>query len=311
MNSNNWEYLFEKYNFDLNTDKKEEVSNKEEQLGKFESEHAKDNNLPVEDNKSTAELLTEESEGGLVSSDAIDNDDEEEPEPEAKPVTKEELELLSSQQAMCAEIAGSLHNKAQQLISLCSEFQQPKGISKVVRFLDDVRCVCVATRILIEHYLEKNQTEAFQTIGDSKLKRMATNSFRTIQAHEISLKEGMDDVEGLIKGEKDRHTLNLRMRIIAAQVASIHDFAKKQATTFSKAIDSHPSENAALDILKLIAEKEDKEVNTCIDYTLNLVGMSMVMTEDAPNMLEALVHNDTKSIINLQKKLIDYIFKDK
>ena len=308
MGATNWEDEFAKYDFDLNKDKGK-ADKVEKQFDTFElNDEALENSHRVEGEKTSESIPSEVNEEWHEADQA--DDDKKASEIIENLITLEELQLLSIQQKSCEKIANDLHEKAQHIISLCAECQQPKGIRTIVRYLKYAEDVALATRVLFDLYIKENLTEAFQSIGTSKLKSKATNTFRTIQAHEPSLKEGFEVIAEMTN-EEDRQTLNLRTRIIKEQVSSLHNFTKSQASAFSKAIDCFPSENGSLDLLKKISEKEDKKVNASIDETLKLADTIKVMVEDAPLMLQALQRNDTDTIVNLQKKLIDNVFKDK
>lgn len=295
--ANYWEDKFAQYYFDIDlNDKGGKVVEQEKESISNEQQ----------------EVILEEV---LVSSRLEDARDEEKDEKEekpkrvVKPITKDDMEMLLSQQNTCKEIIHRLHEKTQQIIPLCRKSQQPKGIRIIVKKLKAVMDVSIATKALISNYLETKDTIAFHTIEDSGLKRRATNTYRMVLAHDQSMTEGLEVVENMIKNDEDRMTINLRSCIIKEQALTLYDNAKKQATAFCKAIESYPSDNAPLDVLARFAEKKDEEAMKSIDDTLTIAQTAMVLTEDAPRMIEALNRDDTKTIITLQKNLIDNIFK--
>lgn len=236
--------------------------------------------------------------------------EEPKPAPEPEPILRDEWEHLSEQERMCEQTIQTLCEKIHYLVSLCDPFQQPKGIRTVIRHLHGVSDTALATKALVDFYLENN-AQQLHSIEESKLNRKAINVFRSLQDRKPKLLAGMDELESMIKAGEERVILNLRTRNLKDQTFKLFSEAERQAEAFSKAIEMFPSEDGSLALLKRFAERNDPKEMACIDNTLNLAGTAMVLVADAPAMLEALKNNDTNAIVSLQKKLIDNIFDKK
>ena len=233
-----------------------------------------------------------------------------EPKTEPEPISRDEWEQLSDQQRRCEEIVDALREKIVYVVSLCGPNQQPKSIRSNLSYLGSVADAVVATKALVDFYLENNVHLLF-SIEECKLKRMAVNIFSSLQDREPRLQAGLDELEKMIVAGEERVVLNLRTRSIKELILKIYNEAERQAKAFSKAIDGFPSEDGSLDLLKRFAERGDPKVMTSIDNTLDLAGTAMVLVEDVSAMLDALKNNDTDTIVCLQKKLIDKMFDKK
>lgn len=235
----------------------------------------------------------------------------EQPKPRKKPVAREDLEQLSSQQASSEEIIVRLRERVQHISSLCSENQYPKGIRTIIRLLDDGAAVAYATKVLVDDMLETNVEENCVIVDDSKLKSMSNMAHRTIKREDADLQKVLDELEGLVKAGEERVVLNLRTRIIKEKTSLIFRFAERLAQAYAVAIESYAPNFETLAVLGRYAQRGDRKVMDCVDVTLAVAGTSMVLVEDAPAMKEALDNNDTDTLIRLQQKLIDYLFERK
>lgn len=229
--------------------------------------------------------------------------------PPKNPFTREDLEALSAKEQKYGESIGQLREKVRQLIPLCGEAQLPKGMYSVVRMLGEISDVTVATRSLADFYLEAVEEQRFIVFKDSGLKSFVNNTLWIFKEQESQIQEVLEELEDLIKKGEERVFLNLRTRIIKDKTLFFRDMALQQAEAYSKAVDSFHPDKGALPLLAKFAEKGEKAVMISIDNTLNLADTSMVLVEDAPEMLVALDNNDTDTIIRLQQKLIDYLFE--
>lgn len=233
-----------------------------------------------------------------------------EPKTEPEPISRDEWEQLSDQQRRCEEIVDALREKIQFVRSICGPNQQPKGICTILNHLGSVADVAVATKALVDFYLENN-VQQLHSIDDCKLKRMAVNTFRSLDNRQLRLQASLDELDSMINAGEERVVLNLRTRNIKDQTVKLYYVAERQAKAFSKTIDIFPSKDGSLDLLKRFAERNDRKVMTSIDNTLGMAETAMVLVEDAPAMLDALKNDDTDAMVSLQKKLIDNMFDKK
>ena len=258
----------------------------------------------------------EEAVAPAETTDAVATDVTEQPVPvrsrgKKKPLTREDLEKISSDQRCCEETTIQLRDRVQQLISLCSGSQLPKGMRSIIRCLGEVSDTSVATRALADFYLESVEEQRYTVFEESKLKSTAFHTVRTLQAQEPVIQEVLGELEDMIRKGEDRVTLNLWARVVKENLLKVRKKAKDQAIAYSKAIDGFHPEKGALAILERFAEKGDKVIVASIDGALDLAETAMVLVEDAPAMLVALDKNDTDTMMRLQKKLIDYHFDKK
>lgn len=230
------------------------------------------------------------------------------PKREPKPWTRNDLERISTHLATCIDTSDGFRDKATRLIPLCADNQLPKGMRTIIHHFSNLSDTAAATKALVDYYLETDDEQRFASIKESKLS-MTTNIIgKMLENHGQRLQEGLDELEEMIKNGEERIVLNQKTRNIKKKTSLLNNYAEQQAHAFSKAIESYNPDQDPLPILERFAACNDKKIMTCIDNTLNLAGTSMVLVEDAPKMIEALEHNDTKAIIELQKKMIDNLF---
>ena len=235
----------------------------------------------------------------------------EDPKPQERAFDREEWEKMVTQQRECKEMADCSLERFQQLLSLCAEPQLPKWTNGIISHLGYLSDVSGATMALVEYYLETNEEQKIHTIEESKLKSYAFHTFTMVQSYKTDLKEALDLFEERVNNGEERHLLNLCTRVIKKITDKFSDLTKPQAKAYSKALDAYSPAQGALALLKQFANQGNRDVMDSIDNTLNLAETDMVLTEDAPAMLEALEHNDTETIIRLQQKLIDHLFEKK
>ena len=254
---------------------------------------------PVENTEPAVEANTENTETPADATAPI----------EKRPVTREDLESLSETQRSYGEATAQMRDKIQQMIPLCKEGQLPKGMRTLIRMFGEISDVAIATRSLADFYLEAVKEQRYIVFKDSGLKSQANNILGIFKEQESQIQEVLAELEEMINNGEERVVLNLRTHTIKGKALFLRMLAEQQAQAYSKAIDSFHPDKGALPLLEKFAEKGDREVMNSIDNTLNLADTSMVLVEDAPEMLVALDHNDTDTIIRLQQKLIDHLFE--
>lgn len=232
-------------------------------------------------------------------------------ESEPEPWTRDDMEQLSNKLTTTIETTDGFRDKVKQLIPLCDDNQLPKGMRTIIRYFSNISDISTATKALIDYYLETNDEPKFATIQEGELKTMIDTISKMLEIYGQELQEALDKLEEMIRKGEERVVLNQQTRPIKNDVSMFSHYAERQAKAFSKAIESYAPDQDPLPLLERFAVRNDKKVMTCIDNTLNLAGTSIVMVEDAPKMIEALENNDTKAIIELQKKMIDNLFDNK
>ena len=232
------------------------------------------------------------------------------PEPQKELLKKEELEELARHQQENAEKIAVHSDRFQQIMSLCEASNYPKHVGAITSHFIHLLNVARATKALAEYYIETDETLKFQTLEDTKLMLFSKNTSMMIQSYDSDLEAVLGGLEERIKQGESRHLLNLGTQAVKAVTGYLDGFAEKQAKAFSEALDAYSPAQGSLVMLERFANRGNQEVMASIDHALNLAGTDMVLTEDAPAMLEALEHNDTDTMIRLQQKLIDHLFEN-
>ena len=220
-------------------------------------------------------------------------------------LTTDDLHKMAALLTDVIATVGKLRGQVQEMLSPQSRVRLPKGLRIIARNLSDVVHVLIATKTLIDIYIEIGIVQLFQTITESKLQSTTTNTQRMIKAHAPTLQEGLDDISRIMGEDYDRPSANLRARIVKGQTYALLSFAEKQAKSLVDAIDLFPLENGPLLLLSIMAEKKDETIKQAVDNTMRIVDIPQVLVADAPAMLEAVRQNDKKTIGLLQKNMIE------
>lgn len=230
-------------------------------------------------------------------------------EPQDEPLKREDLEELALRQQESAEKTGIHFDRFQQMMSLCEAYNYPKSVDAITSHLGHLLHVAMATKALADYYLETDETLKFHTLEDSNLMSFAKITSMMIQSYDSELEAALDGLEERIKQGESRHLLNIGTQTVKAVTGYLDGFAERQAKAFSEALDAYSPAQGSLLLLERFAHRGNRKVMDSIDHTLNLAGTDLVLTEDAPAMMEALERNDTDTIIRLQQKLIDHLFE--
>lgn len=234
---------------------------------------------------------------------------QEEPKSVKKPLVREALEKMASQQGECHEIVCNWLDRFKQLLSLCEEKQLPKGIRTILKHWGHVSDTALSTKALVDYLLETNEEKKFCILEESKLKQHAFSTYRMVMSYQADTEVALDKLEERIKQGEERHILNLSTQIIKKKTSHLESHVERQAKAYSETLDAYSPAQGALLMQERFANRGDCVVMDSIDNTLNLAGTDFVLTEDAPTMREALEHNDTDTIVRLQQKLIDHLFE--
>lgn len=220
------------------------------------------------------------------------------------PLTGDDMTRLSTRLEKAIETAIPIRDQAEHMIKDHADIRLPKGLRTTSSLLCDVINVLIATKALIDLYLELGVEPLYQSVDDNRLKTTTANTISTLMAHVPTIKEGLDDVESKISEGYDRPSANLRIRIIKAQALATQSLAIQQAQALAQTIEVFPLENGALRVLCLLQEKGDQMVMTSMDKTMEIAKHVQVPVADAPAMLEAVCNNDQKAVDAIIRKKI-------
>lgn len=221
------------------------------------------------------------------------------------PLTGDDMTKLAGQLEKAIIVAIPLRDQTQHMIADHSDIRLPKGLRTTSNLLSDLTDVFIATKALIDLYLELGVEPLYQTIDDTRLKTIATNATRTFLAHVPTMQEGLNDIEKAMKESYDRPSANLRIRIVKGQAKICQTLAIQQAQSLSQTIEVFPLENGALRVLCLLQEKDDIAMMNSMDRTMEIAEHVQVPVSDAPAMLEAVHNNDQKAVdAIIRKKLL-------
>lgn len=221
------------------------------------------------------------------------------------PLTGDDMTKLSTRLKKAIETAIPIRDQAEHMIKDHADIRLPKGLRTTSSLLCDVVNVLIATKALIDLYLELGVEPLYQSVDDNRLKTTSANTIGTLMAHVPTIKEGLDDVENKMSEGYDRPSANLRIRIIKAQALTTQSLAIQQARALAQTIEAFPLENGALRVLCLLEEKDDQTMWKCMDKAMELAEHVQVPVADAPAMLEAVRSNDQKTVdAIIRKKLL-------
>jgi hypothetical protein len=221
---------------------------------------------------------------------------EEPPRPVHPPLTGDDMKKLADQLEKAINGAIPLLNQTQRMIADHDDIRLPKGLRTTSTLLSDLADVFIATKALIDLYLELGVEPLYQTVDDTHLKTVTTNATRTFLAHVPTMQEGLDDVEKAMKEGYDRPSANLRIRIVKGQAKICQTLVIHQAQALAQTIEAFPLENGALRVLCLLQEKDDIVMMNSMDKTMEIAEHIQVPVVDAPAMLEAVRNNDQKAV---------------
>lgn len=221
------------------------------------------------------------------------------------PLTGDDMTKLSTRLEKAIETAIPIRDQAEHMIKDHADIRLPKGLRTTSSLLCDVVNVLIATKALIDLYLELGVEPLYQSVDDNRLKTTTANTISTLMAHVPTIKEGLDDVESKMSEGYDRPSANLRIRIIKAQALATQSLAIQQAQALAQTIEVFPLENGALRVLCLFQEKGDQIVMTSMDKTMEIAKHVQMPVADAPAMLEAVRNDDQKAVdAIIRKKLL-------
>lgn len=230
---------------------------------------------------------------------------EEPPRPVHPPLSGDDMTKLTDQLEKVINVAIPLRDQTLRMIADHDDIRLPKGLRTTSTLLGDLTDVFIATKALIDLYLELGVEPLYQTVDDTRLKTTTTNATRTFMAHVPTMQEGLDDVEKTMKEGYDRPSASLRIRFVKAQAKMTQSLAIQQAQALAQTIEAFPLENGALRVLCLLQEKGDQAMMNSIDRTMEIAGHVQVPVADAPVMLEAVRNDDQKAVDTIiRKKLL-------
>ena len=221
------------------------------------------------------------------------------------PLTGDDMTKLATRLEKAIETAIPIRDQAEHMIKDHADIRLPKGLRTTSSLLCDVINVLIATKALIDLYLELGVEPLYQSVDDNRLKTTTANTISTLMAHVPTIKEGLDDVESKMSEGYDRPSANLRIRIIKAQALATQSLAIQQAQALAQTIEAFPLENGALRVLCLLQEKGNQAMMNSMDRTMEIAEHVQVPVADAPAMLEAVRNNDQKAVdAIISKKLL-------
>jgi hypothetical protein len=218
------------------------------------------------------------------------------------PLSGDDMTKLANQLEKAINAAIPLRDQTLRIISDHDDIRLPKGLRTTSTLLSDLTNVFIATKALINLYLELGVEPLYQTVDDTRLKTTTTNATRTFMAHVPTMKEGLDDVEKAMEEGYDRPSANLRIRIVKGQAKIAQDLTLQQAQSLAQTFEAFPLENGSLQLLCLFEEKGDEIVIQAIDSALRQGGAIQVPVTDAPAMLKAVNDNDQKAVDAIIRK---------
>ena len=223
---------------------------------------------------------------------------------EHPPLNSDDMTKLATrlEQGILATIP--LRDQTLRMATNYNAIRLPKGLRTTACILDDLVDVLIATKTIINLYLQLGVEQLYQGIEDYGLKTSTTNTVNTLMNHIPSIQEGLNDVERSMDEGYDRPSANLRMRIVKGQSKIILNYFYKQAKALAQTIEAFPLENGVLKVLCLLEEKGDQAMMNSIDRTMEIAEHVQVPVADAPAMLEAVRNNDQKAVDAIIARMI-------
>ena len=222
--------------------------------------------------------------------------------PNAKPLTKEDLELMATQQESAANTATELLQQTHQIMKNASGKRMPRGLRTIAILLRDICSILTATKALIDTYINIGVEPLFQTIKQNRLKSAAAITVNTLNAHAGTMCEGFTELTTMMTETNDRPSLNLRTCIIKGQVTAIYTFAQEQSKTFLDTLNAFPLKDGALLLLALLCSEHDDNVQIAIDDCLRVAEAPLPLCADALTMLKAIQKKEERTICSLIRK---------
>ena len=221
------------------------------------------------------------------------------------PLTGDDMTKMAARLEKAIDTAIPIRDQAQRMIKDHDKIRLPKGLRTTSKLLCDIVNVLIATKALINLYLEFGVEPLYQSVDDNRLKTTTANTISTLMAHVPTIKEGLDDVESKMNEGYDRPSANLRIRIIKAQALTTQSLAIQQAQALAQTIEAFPLENGALRILCFLQEKGNQAIMNSMDKSMEIAEHVQVSVADSPAMLEAVRNNDQKAVdAIIRKKLL-------
>lgn len=220
------------------------------------------------------------------------------------PLTGNDMTKLAVRLEKAIETAIPIRDQAQRMIKDHADIRLPKGLRTTYSLLCDTVHVLIATKALIDLYLELGVEPLYQSVDDNRLKTTTANTISTLKAHVPTIQEGLTDVESKMSEGYNRPSANLRIRIIKAQALTTQSLAIQQAQALAQTIEAFPLENGALRVLCLLQEKGNQAMMNSMDRTMDIAEHVQVPVADAPAMLEAVCNNDQKAVDAIIRKKI-------
>ena len=231
---------------------------------------------------------------------------EEKPRRVFPPLTANDMTRLQTRLDEAIVAVTPLRDQTQRMVNGHDGIRLPKGLRTTAKLLSETTSVLIATKAIIDLFLELSVEPLYQSVDDCGLKTATGNATSTIMSHVPTMQEGLDDIEKAMAEAEgyNRPSANLRMRIVKAQALNTQSLALQQAQALIKVIDAFPVENGALRLLCLIQEKGDKTVMDSIDHTMKIAEHIQVPVADAPAMLQAVQNNDQKAVDAIVNRMI-------
>ena len=230
---------------------------------------------------------------------------EEKPRRVFPPLTANDMTKLQSRLDEAIAAITPLRDQTQRMVNGHDDIRLPKGLRTTAKLISEITSVLIATKAIIDTFLELGVEPLYQSVDDCGLKTATGNATNTIKSHVPTMQEGLDDIEkAMTEGGYDRPSANLRMRIVKAQALNTQSLALQLAQALIKVIDAFPLENGALRLLCLIQENDDKTVMDSIDHTMKIAEHIQVPVADAPAMLQAVLKNDQKAVDAIINRMI-------
>ncbi len=222
------------------------------------------------------------------------------------PLNANDMTLLSMKLEGAIAAVTPLRDQALRMVREHDDLRLPKGLRTTAANLYDICDILVATKALIDIYLEMGVEPLYQSVDDSRLKTDTNSTVGTLLSHIPTMQEGLNDVETTMnEGSYDRPSANLRIRIVKGQTKVVKDNALQQAKALVQTTEAFPLEYGSLRLLCLFNEKGDNEMNMAIDSALRLGEAVQVPVADAPAMLHAVKTDNQEAVTAILRRMVD------
>lgn len=223
------------------------------------------------------------------------------------PLNTDDMTRLSAKLSEAIDAITPIRNQTLHMVKDHDDIRLPKGLRTTATNIDDISDILVATKALVDIYLEMGVEPLYQSVDDSRLKTIAGNTAITLLSHIPTIQEGLNDVDASMNEGYDRPSANLRIRIVKAQTKVVKANALEQAKALVQTTNAFPLEYGSLRLLCIFHEKGNDEINRSIDHALRLGEAVQVPVADAPAMLQAVQNDDQEAVDAIVNRMIQNV----